>query len=152
MIIAVGNDAQFARLCAAAELPELANDAKYATNSQRVLNRTALIDALCRATRTRTTQEWVCDLERVGVPCGPINTIDAVFADPQVKARQMQIELPHPLAGPIPLVGNPLRLSATPVSYRTAPPVLGAQTREVLKSRLGLSDSDLDALAAKEVI
>jgi len=152
MIIAVGNDAQFARLCTAAGLTELAGDPRFATNQQRVNHRAPLIEALCRATRTRPTHEWIADLERVGVPCGPINSIDAVFADPQVRARAMQIELPHPLAGPIPLVANPLRLSSTPVSYRTAPPVLGAHTREVLEDRLGLSASDIDALAAKHAI
>ena len=152
MIIAVGNDAQFARLCAAAGLEELANDPRFATNEQRVAHRQPLIEALCRATRTRSTEEWIAALELAGVPCGPINAIDSVFADPQVKARGMQIELPHPLAGRVPLVANPLRLSATPVSYRTAPPVLGAQTREVLKARLGLCDAELDALAAKQII
>lgn len=152
MIIAVGNDAQFTRLCAALDLPQLAADPRYATNEQRVANRVPLVEALSRATRTRGTHEWVVALERAGVPCGPINGIDAVFADPQVKARGMQIELPHPLAGSVPLVANPLRLSATPASYRTAPPVLGAHTREVLKSRLGLTEAQLDALAARKVI
>ncbi|MGC1388503.1 MAG: CaiB/BaiF CoA-transferase family protein [Steroidobacteraceae bacterium] len=120
VIIAVGNDAQFARLCA--------------------------------ATRSRSTAEWVADLERVGVPCGPINTIDAVFADRQVRARGLQVELPHPSAGTVPLVANPLRLSETPVSYRWAPPTLGSHTRQVLSERLGLSAAQIEALAAKGVI
>jgi crotonobetainyl-CoA:carnitine CoA-transferase CaiB-like acyl-CoA transferase len=152
MIIAVGNDAQFARLCAAAGLAELANDPRFSTNKQRVGNRALLIETLCAATRTRPTAQWVADLERVGVPCGPINPIDAVFADPQVRARAMQVDLPHPLAGVVPLVANPLRLSATPVTYRTAPPTLGAHTREILAVRLGLSASDIDALAAKNIV
>ncbi len=152
VIIAVGNDAQFARLCAAAGLTELAADPRFTTNQQRVLHRTQLIDRLCDATRSRSTAEWVADLERVGVPCGPINTIDAVFADRQVRARGMQVELPHPSAGTVPLVANPLRLSETPVSYRWAPPTLGSHTHEVLSERLGLSAAQIEALAAKGVI
>jgi crotonobetainyl-CoA:carnitine CoA-transferase CaiB-like acyl-CoA transferase len=152
MIIAVGNDAQFARLCAAAGMAALASDPKFATNKARVNHRELLIETLCGATRTRTTAQWVADLENVGVPCGPINSIDAVFADPQVKAREMQVKLAHPLAGSVPLVANPLRLSATPVSYRTAPPTLGEHTREVLSGRLGLSASAIDSLVAKNII
>jgi crotonobetainyl-CoA:carnitine CoA-transferase CaiB-like acyl-CoA transferase len=152
MIIAVGNDAQFARLCAAAGLAELAVDPRFATNKQRVSHRSLLIETLCGATRTRSTAQWIADLESVGVPCGPINSIDAVFADPQVRARAMHVELPHPVAGTVPLVANPLRLSSTPVSYRTAPPTLGAHTHEVLRERLGLSPADIDALMAERVI
>ena len=138
VIIAVGNDAQFARLCAVAGLAELASDPRFATNQKRVAHRAELVETLYRATRTRSTAQWVADLERVGVPCGPINSIDAVFADPQVRAREMQVKLPHPAAGSVPLVANPLRLSETPVSYRSAPPILGSHTREVLRDRLGL--------------
>lgn len=152
MIIAVGNDAQFARLCAVAGLAELAADPRFSSNKRRVENRAALIQRLCAATRLRPTARWVADLERVGVPCGPINAIDAVFADPQVQARGMKLELPHPVAGEVSLVANPLRLSQTPVSYRSAPPLLGADTREVLAGKLGLSDADLDALGAKKII
>src|SRR5277367_6519917 len=152
MIIAVGNDAQFARLCAAAGMAPLASDPKFATNKARVSHRELLIDTLCGATRTRTTAQWVADLENVGVPCGPINSIDAVFADPQVRARAMQVELPHPSAGSVPLVANPLRLSATPVSYRTAPPMLGEHTRQVLSDKLGMSGLSIDSLVAKNII
>ncbi len=152
MIIAVGNDSQFARLCAAAGIAELASDPRFATNQQRVNNRGPLIDTLCAATRTRPTAQWIADLERVGVPCGPINSIDAVFADPQVRARCMQIELAHPLAGSVPMVANPLRLSATPVSYRSAPPTLGAHTRAVLEEKLGLSAAQIGELATKGII
>jgi crotonobetainyl-CoA:carnitine CoA-transferase CaiB-like acyl-CoA transferase len=152
MIIAVGNDAQFARLCAVAGAPEMAADPRFASNRLRVTHRAPLIEALCAITRTRSTADWVGALEAVGVPCGPINTIDAVFADPQVRARGMRIELPHPLAGALPLVANPLRLSETPVSYRNAPPTLGADTRAVLSDRLGLTAATLDALAARGVI
>jgi crotonobetainyl-CoA:carnitine CoA-transferase CaiB-like acyl-CoA transferase len=152
MIIAVGNDAQFARLCAVAGLPGLADDPRFTSNQRRVENRAALIERLCSATRLRPTSQWIHELERVGVPCGPINTLDGVFADPQVKARGMQFELPHPVAGQVSLVANPLRLSETPVSYRSAPPVLGADTREVLSRRLGLTEIDIEALSAGKII
>lgn len=151
MIIAVGNDAQFAKLCAELELAELAQDPRYARNQDRVANRGALIEALCRATRTQTTAHWVERLEAVGVPVGPINALDAVFADAQVEARELKISLPHPAAGQAPGVASPLRLSRTPVSYRRAPPVLGAHTREILQELLGLSGEELDALAARGV-
>jgi crotonobetainyl-CoA:carnitine CoA-transferase CaiB-like acyl-CoA transferase len=152
VIIAVGNDAQFSRLCAAAGLPELAADPRFSSNKQRVENRAALIERLSAVMRQRTTERWIADLERVGVPCGPINTIDAVFADPQVQARGMRVDLPHPIAGEVSLVANPLRLSETPVSYRSAPPLLGADTHEVLAQKLGLSQTDIEALAARKVI
>jgi crotonobetainyl-CoA:carnitine CoA-transferase CaiB-like acyl-CoA transferase len=152
MIVAVGNDAQFTRLCTTLGLASLASDPKFATNPQRVRHRDELIGLLRNATRTRSTAQWVADLESVGVPCGPINAIDAVFADPQVRARGLKVELPHPQAGAVPLVANPLRLSATPVSYRTAPPTLGAHTAEVLGTRLGYSATDIERLRAKHVI
>jgi len=152
MIIAAGNDAQFARLCAVMGVAQLADDPLYHTNKQRVMNRRALIDTLSAITATRPTASWVAALEAVGVPAGPINDLEAVFADPQVRARNMRINMPHPVAGTVPLVANPLRLSQTPVTYRSAPPPLGAQTREVLTERLGLSAADFDALRAKGII
>jgi crotonobetainyl-CoA:carnitine CoA-transferase CaiB-like acyl-CoA transferase len=152
LIIAVGNDGQFAKLCAELAVPELAQDARYARNQDRVANRASLIETLCRATRTQTTAHWVDRLEAAGVPVGPINALDAVFADPQVKARGLEISLPHAAAGAVPGVASPLRLSRTPVSYRLPPPVLGAQTREVLTDLLGLSAEELDAIAALGVI
>ncbi len=152
IIIAVGNDTQFVRLCDALGLPGLGDDPLFTSNKLRVSNRVVLIERLREATVTRSTAAWVAALERVGVPCGPINALDAVFDDAQVRARGMQVELPHPLAGVVPLVGNPLRLSQTPVTYRTAPPGLGAQTREVLGGQLGMSAAQLDALSHKGVI
>lgn len=152
IIIAVGNDAQFVRLCGALGLPELGVDPRFVSNKLRVLNRIALIERLRGATVTRSTADWVAALERVGVPCGPINALDAVFADEQVRARGLRVELPHPVAGVVPLVGNPLRLSETPVTYRTAPPPLGAQTLEVLGERLGMSREQLAALRSRGII
>jgi crotonobetainyl-CoA:carnitine CoA-transferase CaiB-like acyl-CoA transferase len=152
MIIAVGNDAQFARLCAVVGLPELAVDPHFVTNKSRVVNRLELISRLSAVTVTQPTRHWVAALEGVGVPAGPINSLDAVFDDPQVRARNMQVELPHPVAGTVPLVANPLRMSQTPVTYRSAPPLLGAQTREVLAERLGMSEADIERLRARGVI
>jgi len=111
-----------------------------------------LIDQLSAVTVTQPTAHWIAALEAVGVPAGPINTLDAVFDDPQVRARGMVVDLPHPVAGTVSLVANPLRLSATPVSYRSAPPLLGAQTQEVLAEFLGMTASRIDELRAKGVI
>ena len=152
VVIAVGNDAQFARLCGVLALAELAADPSFASNKQRVLNRRELIDTLSAVTVTHPTAHWVASLESVGVPAGPINNLDAVFADPQVRARGMRVEIPHPVAGTVSLVANPLRLSETPVTYRSAPPPLGAQTREVLIERLGLSAADVEELGAKGIV
>jgi crotonobetainyl-CoA:carnitine CoA-transferase CaiB-like acyl-CoA transferase len=137
MIIAVGNDGQFGRLCEAAGHAEWATDPRFATNPQRVANRRELIALLRQATVMHTTREWIALLETAGVPCGPINRIDEVFDDPQVQARGLRIELPHPLAEKVALVANPIRLGASPVTYRNAPPTLGQHTDEVLRDWLG---------------
>lgn len=152
MVIAVGTDAQFARLCAVMGLTELAGDPDFVTNKQRVANRRELIDKLSAVSVTHATAHWIAALESVGVPAGPINSLDAVFADPQVRARAMRIELPHPVAGTVSLVANPLRLSETPVTYRSAPPPLGAQTTEVLAQRLAMSPAEIETLRAKGII
>jgi crotonobetainyl-CoA:carnitine CoA-transferase CaiB-like acyl-CoA transferase len=127
-------------------------DPRYTSNRDRVANRVELAAELSRWTRTRATASWVCALEAAGVPCGPINTIDQVFADPQVRAREMRIDLPDPAAGTVPLVANPLRMSASPVRYDTAPPALGAHTHEVLATMLGLPPTQIRALAESGVI
>ena len=150
MILAIGNDGQFAKFCAVAGHPEWARDARFATNAERVANRGVLIPLLRQATVMRTTAEWMVALEAAGVPCGPINRIDAVFADPQVIARGMRIALPQAATGNVPLVANPIRLSASPVAYRSAPPRLGEHTDEVLADWLGLEGSGLRALRAAQ--
>ena len=129
MIVAVGNDAQFARAWGALGL---APDATLATNAGRIARRADVILAITARTLTQSTAHWVAELEAVGVPCGPINTIADVFADPQIVAREMRRDLDHPLAGSVPTVANPLHLSATPVTYRLAPPVLGADEARIL--------------------
>lgn len=146
MILAIGNDQQFARFCEVAGNPELATDDRFRTNPQRVAHRKALIQLLRKITVQRTTTEWIRDLESRGVPCGPINTIEDVFADPQVVARKMRIEMPHPQAGTVALTANPICLSDTPVEYRLPPPALGQHTDTVLSEWLGLDTARLQAL------
>jgi crotonobetainyl-CoA:carnitine CoA-transferase CaiB-like acyl-CoA transferase len=137
MILAIGNDGQFARFCAAAGHAEWAADVRFASNPARVANRAVLIPLLRQATVMRSTADWIACLEAAGVPCGPINRLDAVFQDPQVQARGLRLDLPHPHFGKVPLVANPIRLSATPVRYDRSPPVLDEQRHEVLRDWLG---------------
>ncbi len=137
MILAVGNDGQFARLAQACGQPQWAQDERFATNAARVAHREQLIPLLCEATRTRTTADWVQLLESQAVPCGPINDLAGVFADPHVQARGAAVRVPHPTLGEVPLVASPLRLSATPVSYRRAPPRLGEQGEQAVRDWLG---------------
>ena len=135
-ILTVGNDGQFRRFADAAGHPEWAEDPRFATNASRVAHRDALVPLIRQVTVFRTTAEWIAALEQVGVPCGPINNLQQVFNDPQIRARNMQLEMPHPLSGQVQLVANPIRLSRTPVRYRTAPPLLGEHNAEVLKDWL----------------
>ncbi len=152
MILAIGNDGQFAKFCAAAERAQWAQDPRFRTNSARVTHRSQLIPLMREVTLKRTTTDWIALLENEGVPCGPINTIADVFSDPHVQARGMRIEMSHPVAGEIPLVASPIRLSDTPVQYRTAPPQLGQDTRQVLSEVLGLSQGAIDDLEKQGVL
>jgi len=152
MIVAVGNDSQFASLCNTLGKPEWSSDERFATNPQRVKHRSELIALIHGMTVRGTTDEWVAAMEAAGVPCGPINTLDRVFADPHVQARGARIEMPHPLAKEVPLVANPIRLSESPVQYRHAPPTLGQHTEEVLSDWLGATAEEIDALRAKRTI
>jgi crotonobetainyl-CoA:carnitine CoA-transferase CaiB-like acyl-CoA transferase len=152
VIIAVGNDGQFARLCTAIGRPALATDERFATNLTRIAHRVELIRLLRECTLTRSTDEWGAALEAAEVPCGPINDLARVFEDAQVIARGMKIEVEHATAGAIPLVANPIRMSASPVAYRRAPPTLGQHTREVLADELGCDAGRIDRLAASRVI
>jgi crotonobetainyl-CoA:carnitine CoA-transferase CaiB-like acyl-CoA transferase len=152
MILAIGNDGQFNRFCEAAGAPELATDPRFSSNSARVMNRQILIPLLNALTVQRDTQDWITTLEALAVPCGPINTLEQVFADPQVQARGLQLAIDHPLLGAVPGVANPIQLSATPVSYRSAPPMLGEHTEQVLSERLGFSAEALENLRRSGVI
>ena len=153
IIVAANNDGQFERFCEAAGAPELLNDPDFSTNALRVRNRDRLVPKVEAVIRTRGTAAWMEALEAAGVPCAPVNTVDQVFADPQVQARGMQIRMPHPLAGEdVRLVGSPIQLSRTPVSYRRAPPTLGQHTDEVLAEVLGLGEDERNALREEGVI
>jgi crotonobetainyl-CoA:carnitine CoA-transferase CaiB-like acyl-CoA transferase len=152
MILAIGNDSQFARFCAAAGHPELATDARFGSNASRVANRVELIALLRRITVGRNTADWVRLLESHSVPCGPINALGEVFADPQVVSRSMRRNLRDVCGRDVPTVANPVRFSATPVEYRNAPPALGEHTDEVLKAALDLSDEHIAALRARGVL
>ncbi len=158
MLLAIGNDGQFQRFCAAAGQPQWASDERFATNTLRVKHRAELIPAMEAVTRTRTTADWIALLEDKAVPCGPINTIAQAFDDAQVKARGLAVSLPRWKDGEvgdgithITGVASPLRLSATPPVLRNAPPALGQHTEEVLRE-LGLDAERIAALRAAKAI
>lgn len=151
-ILTVGNDGQFRRFAEVAGQPQWADDPRFSSNTQRVAHRAELIPLIRQATVFKTTAEWVSLLEQAGVPCGPINDLAQVFKDPQVIARGLAVEIPHALAGSVPQVASPLRLSETPVEYRRAPPLLGEHTESVLGSLLGLDAGALAQLKADGVI
>jgi crotonobetainyl-CoA:carnitine CoA-transferase CaiB-like acyl-CoA transferase len=152
VIITVGTDRQFREFCRIAGLQELAEDARFASNRARVQNRGELIALIAEAMRKRTTQEWVEALETAAIPCGPINSIDQVFADPQVRHRGMQIELRRTDGVRTPGVANPVRLSKTPIVYERPAPLLGADTEEVLTTLLGLDEAKIAALRKAGVV
>ncbi len=153
-ILAAGNDGQYRRFCTFAGLDELADDPRFATNKLRVAHREELVPRIEAATRRHPTVHWVEGLAGVGVPCGPVNDLEQVFSDPQFLHRGMKISMDHPLAGSgqVDLIGNPLKLSQTPVSYRRAPPTLGQHTDEVLREVLDMDESRLARLKDDEVI
>ena len=152
IILAVGNDSQFSRFCAVVECPELVNDERFRTNADRVCNRAILIPIIMAALKQRTSAAWLTAFEQAGVPCGPINTIAEVFANPQVQSRGMRVEVPHTAAGQIPLVGSPMKCFGAPLNDRQPPPRLGEHNDEVLSGMLGLTDEDLLRLKSAEII
>ncbi len=146
LMLAVGNDGQFQRLAAALGRSELATDARFATNAARVAARAVLVPELAAILRTRPTRAWIALLTPLQVPCGPINDLSEVFAEPQVRHRALRMDLPHPTAGSVPQVRNPIRFSRTPLEYRLAPPLLGEHTDRVLAEELGLAAPELARL------
>ena len=146
IIMAVGTDRQFREYCAIMGIPGLADDERFKTNRGRVENRTQLIPLLASPMKTRTTSQWVAAFEAVAVPCGPINAIDQMFADPQVLARGLQIGLTRDDGVQVPGVANPIQFSQTPVEYEKAPPKLGDGTEKVLSELLGLQDEEIRKL------
>jgi len=152
LILATSNDHQFRRFAAVAGIAAVAADPRYAGNAERVANRQALVDMLKPIFTKRTTAQWTLDLEAANVPCGPINRVDEVFADPQAIARGLTVVMNHAAVGSLELVASPLRLSATPPEYRNAPPLLGEHTDEILSGVLELSDAEIARLHGAGVV
>jgi crotonobetainyl-CoA:carnitine CoA-transferase CaiB-like acyl-CoA transferase len=152
IIVTAGNDGQYRKFVEAGGRPELAHDARFATNPLRVQNRDALVPLLAEMVLEKRRDEWIALLEAEGVPCGPINDLDEVFANEQVRARGMEIALPHPEAGQVKLVRSPMKLSATPATSAMAPPLLGQHTDEVLREVLGKSGEEIAALRDRKVV
>ncbi|MCH2265722.1 MAG: CoA transferase [SAR324 cluster bacterium] len=153
-VLAVGNDIQFRKFCELAGVPELPEDSRFKTNSDRVRNRDVLAPMINDLTKRYSTQYWLEQLEKLQVPCGPVNTVKDVFDDPQIQHREMEISMPHPLAGKgeVSLIGSPLKMSETPVSYRNAPPTLGQHTNQILEELLGMDEVECRKLAEKGIV
>lgn len=151
MVLAVGNDGQFASFCQAMNRPDLASDPRFTTNSSRVVNLVALMEILVQEIGKRSRAECIDALRAHGVPCGPINTIPEILAEPQIIHRQMLRYLPHPTAGKVPQIVSPLRLKQNPLAFNDAPPLLGADTQAVLKE-IGVTPEQYAALLARGVL
>jgi crotonobetainyl-CoA:carnitine CoA-transferase CaiB-like acyl-CoA transferase len=149
-VLAVGNDGQFAKLCEAAG-QAFHLDPRYRRNEDRVRNREVLVPLLAAVLKQRPVAQWIALLEPLGIPVGPINNLAQVFEHPQVRSRELKIDLTHPLSGTVPMVANPIKMSATPLRYEAGPPTLGQHTREVLAAA-GLDASEIDRLQAAGVI
>ena len=145
-IVAVGNDSQFTKLCEVVGHPEWIADPRFATNPERVRHRDLLVGLISERLRERPARDWLAALEPSGVPCGPINDLSQVFADPQVRHRGMEVRAPHPAAGQVRMVANPIRFSATPITHEVAPPLLGQHTAEVLSGVLGVAEAEIARL------
>jgi formyl-CoA transferase len=152
IIVGVGNDRQFQSLCALIGSPELASDERFATNPRRVANRDELIALLAEIFVTEDGAIWLAGMTEEGIPCGPINTVDQVFEHPQIQHRNMVVEVPHPTAGSVRVVGPPVIMSDTPAQVRSHPPLLGEQTDEILRGRIGLSNDEIARLRSDGAI
>ena len=152
LILACGNDNLFNKFCDVADCAHLAKDPRYSTNGERVKNREEITALLNAVFLLKTTREWVKLLDEAGVANGPINTVEQVFQEPQVLARGMKIELPHAVAGTVPLVGSPMKFSGTPITHEIPPPALGQHTDEILGQVLGKSPAQIEALKANGVV
>ena len=152
LIVAVGNDQQWQRCAMALERPELAADARFTTMAGRLSHRDALFAAVQESMRTRSSAAWLTRFEECGVPCGPINNYQQVLEMPQVRHRGLRVDLQRSDGGPAPVIASPLRLSATPVRYDLAPPLLGEHTEAVLRQRLGLDDAALARLREQGIV
>jgi crotonobetainyl-CoA:carnitine CoA-transferase CaiB-like acyl-CoA transferase len=151
VVLAVGNDGQYAKMCQALNRPDLAADPRFVKNADRVRNKEVLLPQIEEIFSTWKRADLVAAMEAVGVPCGPINTIDEVFEIPQVKHRGMRMEMPHPASGTVPLVKSPMNFTETPLEYRSAPPLLGQHSDDILRE-IGISDGEIAALRAGGVV
>jgi formyl-CoA transferase len=152
IIVAAGNDGQFRKFVQIGGEPQLADDARFATNPARVQARDTLVPLLQDMVRRKTKSEWIEALEKAGVPCGPIDTLNEVFENPQVKARSMRVDLQHPSAGIVPLVGSPIKMSVTPPQAKTHPPLLGEHTEDLLSKVLGYSADQIASLRERGIV
>jgi len=152
IILAIGNETQFRKFCEFAGRPEIAGDERFSTNPARMKNQAVLVPMLREIMKAKTRAHWLEGLETLGVPCGPVNTIDQVFADPQVLARGMKIEMEHSAGVRLPMIGSPIKMSATPPSYRRAPPTCGEHTDEVLAELLGLGAAEIAGLRDRGIV
>jgi crotonobetainyl-CoA:carnitine CoA-transferase CaiB-like acyl-CoA transferase len=152
VVLSIGNDPTFERFCKEFGLEQLLSDARFTTNAARVRNRELLTTMLTPLLRRETTHWWVTRLEVLNIGCGPINTLKDVFADPQIKARNVVREMAHSSGATVKVIANPIRLSETPADYRLPPPLLGEHTVEILRDRLGLAETELTKLREQKVI
>lgn len=152
MVIAVGNDGQFARLAEVIQKPELAEDARFATNAARVAHRDMLVSILADALIDRPRAEWLEHMEAAGIPCGPINNLDQVFADPQIQARNLEIRRRHTSGQDVSLVSNPIRFNDQNLNADSAPPTLGEHTHTILQDKLDLDQTRLADLIARGIV
>ncbi|MEY4730862.1 MAG: hypothetical protein RL020_2020 [Pseudomonadota bacterium] len=152
MILAVGNDSQFAKFCDIAHATEIKNDVRFTTNSERVKHREVLVPLLEKIIKQRKRDDWLAALEPAGVPCGPINNMQQVFDNPQVKHRDVRVDVPHALSDTVPLVANPIKFSATPIEYKKAPPMLGQHTEDILRTLLNLRDEEIQTLRDNKIV
>jgi CoA:oxalate CoA-transferase len=152
VIIAIGNDKLWEKFCNLISRPELVSDERFVTNGKRTENQKALKAILDTVFPQRTVEEWLQDIDDAGIPCGPINAVDSIIADPQIKAREMIVETEHPIAGVIKMAGVPIKLSATPGAVEKAAPLLGQHTEEILCELLGMSAQQIEALRSEKVL
>jgi len=150
--LAVGNDHQWEKFCGLADITELAHDPRFKTNSLRVVNRKVLIPLVTESMLKKTGDTWLRELDELKIPCGPINTLDKLFSDPQIEARRMVARVPHPTAGSVSLVASPMKMTETPCKITRHPPLLGEHTQEILLEKLGYGKKKLDQLKQDKAI
>ncbi len=152
IVLAVGNDKQWQKFCGLAGIDDLAYDPRFVTNPQRVRNRKALIPIIAEKMLNRPGEEWLRELDNLQIPCGPINTLDKVFSDPQVLEREMVAEVPHPTAKTVKMVASPMKLYETPCEITRHPPLLGEHTDEILQEKFGYNSKKIEELRQYDII